>query len=166
MRSFKAYTYWLMALMCSCNYSDKKKIQTTREITGATSWGTPIQLLNSLLSSPESGPDQIVAAFESDSRFDGWKRNFPEQMMECAAKFTLVSGRELTVDVFTHWVQKSYEQAASYIQNMLFPDLKDYMIIGMINGLKSENLSVAVAWAHEISNQSLRHELLESLATH
>lgn len=159
--------YLLIPFICCCNYSDTKKIPVTREITGVTSWGSPAQLLNSLLSDPKVGPVQLAAAFKSDRRFDDWKRHYPEQMMECAANFPLDSGRELTVDVFTHWVKKSYDESASFIEEKVVgSSLRDSAIEGMVNGLKSDQLSVAVSWAHELSDQGKRHQLLESLATH
>jgi hypothetical protein len=166
MRFIQLCTYWLLAFICCCNYKDQKKIPISKEITSVNSLGSPIHLLNSLLNEHEVGPDKIVATFRADVRFKDWKRHFPEQMMECVAKFPLDSGREMTAEVFTHWAQKSYDQSISYVENkMNDSDLKDSAIIGIVNGLRNEQLSVAVSWAHEISDESIRYQLLESLAT-
>ena len=110
--------------------------------------------------------ENIDEAFRSDLQFGDWKKDFHEQMLECASNFSLEFGREVTADVFTHWAQKSYDNSVFYIENKLNEsNLKDSAIIGMVNGLRVEQLSVAVSWAHEISDQSVRQQLLESLAT-
>ena len=44
--------------------------------------------------------------------------------------------------------------------------LEDIAIEIIVNHLKDNELSTAVAWAHEINDSAKRHSLLEELATH
>ncbi len=162
----QACTYCLLAFVCCCNHKVHKKPSINSTISKTVSWDSPVHLLNSLLSDPDLDTENIDEAFRADLQFGDWKKDFPEQMMDCASNFSLDFGREVTADVFTHWVQKSYDNSVFYIENkMNESNLKDSAIIGMVNGLRVEQLSVAVSWAHEISDQSVRQQLLESLAT-
>jgi len=128
---------------------------------------SPNELRLSLLSDSKISPEQFMLRFKSNSRFEGWKYTYPSQMMHSIAYFPLNSGREHTMELFTLWVKESYDESASFIEEKLVDSsLRDSAIEGMVNGLKSDQLSVAVSWAHELSEQGKRHQLLESLATH
>jgi len=162
--------YLLIPYICCCTSSYEDRVKTglpadlrTIKIKEADS---PNELRFSLLSDSNISAEQFMLRFKSNSRFEGWKYEYPSQMMHSIAYFPLNSGREHTMELFTLWV-KSYDDSASFIEEKLVSSsLRDSAIEGMVNGLKSDQLSVAVSWAHELSDQGKRHQLLESLATH
>ena len=163
--------YLLIPFICCCTSSYEERVKTglpadlrAIEIKEADS---PNELKLLLLSDSKISPEQFMLRFKSNSRFEGWKYTYPSQMMHSIAYFPLNSGREHTMELFTLWVKESYDESASFIEEKLVDSsLRDSAIEGMVNGLKSDQLSVAVSWAHELSEQGKRHQLLESLATH
>ncbi len=163
--------YLLIPFICCCTSFNEKRVKTglpaDRRAIEIQEADSPNELRLSLLSDSKISPEQFMLRFKSNSRFEGWKYTYPSQMMHSIAYFPLNSGREHTMELFTLWVKESYEESASFIEEKLVDSsLRDSAIEGMVNGLKSDQLSVAVSWAHELSEQGKRHQLLESLATH
>ena len=128
---------------------------------------SPKELLLLLRNCPEMSPEQYMVKFKSNRDFDKWLHLYPSQMAKVISRFPLKSSFQYTTRLFTHWADKSYDASEAYIINELNSSpLRDSAIEGMVNGLKSDHLSTAVAWAHEIKDESKRYQLLESLATH
>lgn len=128
---------------------------------------TPNDLLLLIGTDPALSPEQIMLKFRANERFNEWIRTHPLQMVKAIGFFPLNSSNKLTTELFTYWVDKSYNASESCIENDLKDSpLRDSAIEGMVNGLKADQLATAVAWAHEIKDASKRHQLLESLATH
>ena len=160
--------FLLIPFIASCISSNKiqkaKVVFNHIEVNEAKS---PKELLLLLENRPEMSPEQYMLKFESNRDFDKWLHLYPSQMAKAISKFPLKTSFQYTTQLFTHWAEKSYGASAAYIINELNSSpLRDSAIEGMVNGLKSEHLSTAVAWAHEIKDESKRYQLLESLATH
>ena len=127
---------------------------------------TPNDLLLLIGKDPVLSPEQFMLKFRANDRFNDWVRTHPSQMVKAIGFFPLNYSNKLTTELFTYWVDKSYNASESCIENDLKDSpLRDSAIEGMVNGLKADQLATAVAWAHEIKNDSKRHQLLESLAT-
>lgn len=159
--------FLLISFISSCNcLHEKQKSQVGLSLIVVNEAKTPKELQLLLESYPEIRPEQFMLRFKSNSRFDDWIHAYPSQMEKSITYFPLNSSRELVTELFTFWVNKSYDASETYIENELNDSpFRDAAIEGMVNGLKSDHLSTAVAWAHEISDRSKRYQLLESLAT-
>ena len=128
---------------------------------------TPNDLLLLIGTDSELSPVQFMLKFRANERFNEWVRTHPLQMVKVMGLFPLNSSNKLTTELFTYWVDKSYDESESCIENELKDSpLRDSAIEGMVNGLKADQLATAIAWAHEIKDASKCHQLLESLATH
>ncbi len=127
---------------------------------------TPDELQLLIGNIPGLSAEQFMLKFKTNDRFNEWIHTHPLQMVKVIAFFPLNSSNKHARELFTYWVDKSYDASESCIENELKDSpLRDSAIEGMVNGLKSAQLATAVAWAHEIKDESRRHQLLESLAT-
>ncbi len=159
--------FLLILIISSCAHLyEKGDLQLELSSSSVNKAKTPQELQLLLGTYPEISPEQFMLRFKSHVSFNDWMHSYPLQMVKVIGRFPLNSSRQLTTKLFTYWVDKSHNASEACIESELKDSpLRDSAIEGMVNGLKSDHLSTAVAWAHEIKDESKRYQLLESLAT-